>query len=95
VVLLALAAESAGSLEGDAIVEAAVAVSKDGTECASFAECKPLLEAGEDIDYTGVGGPLNLDDVGDPAVGRYAIAVLGDATLEVIGEQDVDLSQLG
>ncbi|MGH9031487.1 MAG: ABC transporter substrate-binding protein [Acidimicrobiia bacterium] len=94
VVLLALAAEAAGSVEGQAIIDNVQAVSADGTECGSFADCKALLDQGQDIDYTGVGGPLNLDDVGDPTFGRYAIATLGDGTLEVIGSQDVDLSQL-
>lgn len=95
VVVLALAAEAAGSFDGQAMVDAAIAVTSEGTECGTFADCKALLEAGEDIDYTGVGGPLNLDDVGDPQVGRYAIGVLGDGTLEIIGEQDVDLAELG
>jgi ABC-type branched-subunit amino acid transport system substrate-binding protein len=94
VVLMALAAEAAGSVEGQAIIDNVQAVSRDGTECGTYADCLALLDQGQDIDYTGVGGPLNLDDVGDPTFGRYAIAVLGDGTLEVIGQQDVDLAQL-
>lgn len=95
VVVLALAAEAAGSFEGQAMVDAAIEATREGTECTTFAECKELLAAGEDIDYVGVGGPLNLDDVGDPTFGRYAIGVLGDGTLEIIGDQDVDLAELG
>jgi len=96
VIVLALAAEAAGSVEGPAVMDAVLQVTSGGTECATFADCKAAIEQGQDIQYRGslASGFLNLDEVGDPAAGRYAIAVLGDATLEVIGEQDVDLSQL-
>ncbi|HEX6312711.1 MAG TPA: ABC transporter substrate-binding protein [Acidimicrobiia bacterium] len=96
VIVLALAAEQAGSLEGQAMLDAVTAVTSDGTECATFADCKAAIEQGQDIQYRGslASGFLTLDEVGDPSNGRYAIAVLGDGTLEVIGQQDVDLSQL-
>jgi ABC-type branched-subunit amino acid transport system substrate-binding protein len=96
VVLLALAAEAAGSVEGPAVIDAVIDVSTGGTECASVAECKTLLDQGQDIDYTGSNASafLNLDDVGDPTAARYAIAVARGGTLEIIGQQDVDLTQL-
>jgi ABC-type branched-subunit amino acid transport system substrate-binding protein len=96
VILLALAAEQAGSVEGPALLEAVTEVTSGGTECATFADCKAAIAQGQDIQYRGTlaSGFLNLDETGDPVNGRYAIAVLGDGTLEVIGQQDVDLSQL-
>jgi branched-chain amino acid transport system substrate-binding protein len=96
VVVLALAAEQAGSVEGQAVIDAVFAVTNDGTECPTFADCKALLDQGMDIQYRGslASGFLNLDEVGDPLAGRYAIAVLGDGTLDVIGEQDVVLAEL-
>ncbi|MGH9013942.1 MAG: ABC transporter substrate-binding protein [Acidimicrobiia bacterium] len=97
VIVLALAAEQAGSVEGPALMDAVLAVtSPAGTECPTFQECKALLDQGQAIQYRGslASGFLNLDEVGDPTAGRYSIAVLGDATLEVIGEQDVVLAQL-
>jgi branched-chain amino acid transport system substrate-binding protein len=97
VIVLALAAEQAGSVEGPAMIEAVTAVTSGGTECGTFADCKAAIQQGQDIQYRGslASGFLSLDEVGDPSAGRYAIAVLGDGTLEVIGSQDVDLSQLG
>jgi ABC-type branched-subunit amino acid transport system substrate-binding protein len=96
VIVLALAAEEAGSVEGQAVMDAVFQVTGDGTECATFVDCKALLDQGEEIAYRGslASGFLRLDEVGDPSAGRYAIAVLGDGTLEVIGEQDVELAQL-
>jgi ABC-type branched-subunit amino acid transport system substrate-binding protein len=96
VVVLALAAEQAGSLDGQAMMDAVFQVTSEGEECATFADCKAAIEAGQDIQYRGslASGFLNLDEVGDPTAGRYAIAVLGDRTLAVIGQQDVVLSEL-
>jgi ABC-type branched-subunit amino acid transport system substrate-binding protein len=101
VVLLALAAEAADSLDGEAIREQVLPVSDapstQGTDCASFPDCKALLDQGQEIDYTGVGGPLNLSRENGgafPTFGRYAIAVFGDGTLQIVGQQDVDLSQV-
>lgn len=94
-IVIALAAEAAGSTDGQAIIDEIQDVTTDGTECDSFAGCKELLEAGEDIDYNGASGPLNLDDVGDPTFGRYAIGQFVDGTFEIIDSQDVDLSKVG
>jgi ABC-type branched-subunit amino acid transport system substrate-binding protein len=94
-IIIALAAEAAGSTDGAAIIEEVANVTTGGTVCETFADCKELLADGEDIDYDGVSGPLDLDDVGDPAFGRYAIAQFQDGVLTPVGEQDVDLSTLG
>jgi branched-chain amino acid transport system substrate-binding protein len=93
-IIMALAAEAAGSTTGADIMEEVVNVTKDGTECATFADCKALLEAGEDIDYTGASGPIDLDDVGDPSVGRYAIGEYQNGQLVIIDDQDVDVSDI-
>ncbi|CAN5705882.1 ABC transporter substrate-binding protein [soil metagenome] len=94
VIITALAAEAAGSTEGQAIIDEVPGVTKDGTVCTSFEECKGLLEDGEDIDYDGASGALELDDVGDPTVGRYAIGEFQDGAIEIIDSQDVDLAEL-
>jgi branched-chain amino acid transport system substrate-binding protein len=93
-IIMALAAEAAGSTTGADIMEEVVNVTKDGTECATFADCKALLEQGEDIDYTGASGPIDLDDVGDPTFGRYAIGEYQDGQLVIIDDQDVDVTSL-
>jgi branched-chain amino acid transport system substrate-binding protein len=65
VVLIALAAIQAQSVESRDIADNLVSVSKDGTECTTFAECVELLEQGEDIDYNGMSGPITFTDAGD------------------------------
>ena len=65
VVLVALAAIQAQSVESRDIADNLVAVSKDGTECTTFTECADLLGQGEDIDYNGVSGPITFSDAGD------------------------------
>ncbi|RMH69834.1 MAG: amino acid ABC transporter substrate-binding protein, partial [Actinomyces sp.] len=57
IVIVALAAEIAGTDEPTAVAAEINGVTKDGTKCTSFAECKELIDAGEDIDYDGLGGP--------------------------------------
>lgn len=69
--LVALAAQQAGSSDPSAVRDNMVSVSKDGTKCTTFAECKELLEADEDIDYDGVSGPIDLTEVGDPSKATY------------------------
>ena len=50
---------------------------------------------GADIDYEGVSGPLDLDEVGDPTWGRYIIAQYQGGELVPIDSQDVDVTTLG
>lgn len=90
-IVLALAAEAAGSVEGSAILAEVANVTSGGTPCTSFAECKELLAAGEDIDYEGAAGPLNLNDAGDPTVGRYAIGQFQNGEITIIDSADVEI----
>ena len=46
----------------------------EGTECTSFAECAELIAAGEEIDYTGIGGPYDFVDAGEPAAASFRIS---------------------
>ena len=95
VVVLALATLAAGSTDGPAIIGQVQSVTRGGQKCFSYAECAGLIAEGTDIDYDGVSGPLELDDVGDPTFGRYIIAEFIDGELTVTGSQDVDLAELG
>ncbi|MCY3576423.1 MAG: ABC transporter substrate-binding protein [bacterium] len=95
VVVLALAALAAGSTDGPAIIGQVQSVTRSGQKCFSYAECAGLIAEGTDIDFDGVSGPLELDDVGDPTFGRYIIAEFVDGELTVTGSQDVDLAELG
>ena len=90
-IIVALAAEAAGSTDGEAIIAEVPGVTKDGEACDSFEACKGLLEDGEDIDYNGASGALDLDDVGDPTQGRYAIGQFMDGGIEIIDSVDVEV----
>lgn len=84
-IVSALAAEVAGSDAGTALAEEIAGVTKDGTTCTTFAECKELIEAGEDIDYDGIVGPIALDANGDPTSASFAILEFqDDGSLEVL-----------
>jgi branched-chain amino acid transport system substrate-binding protein len=77
IIITALAAEVAGSDAGTAIGEEIPGVTKDGETCTDFAACKELVEAGTDIDYDGVTGPIELSDAGDPQSASFAILEFG------------------
>ncbi len=94
VVLLALAAEIAGSTDGDAIMAAIGGLTHGGTECYSYEECLALIDAGEDIDYVGVSGPINFTPNGDPTTGSYAVFQFQGGQITVLQAYEVDLTQL-
>ncbi|MFL1378635.1 MULTISPECIES: ABC transporter substrate-binding protein [unclassified Nocardiopsis] len=60
--LIALAAESAGSVEPAEIAAHLPAVSADGRECTGYADCLARVRDGQDIAYVGPRGPLTWDD---------------------------------
>ncbi len=90
-VIIALAAEAAGSTDGEAIIAEVPGVTKDGEACDSFEACKALLDDDKDIDYNGASGAIDLDDVGDPTQGRYAIGKFMDGGIEIVDSQDVEV----
>jgi branched-chain amino acid transport system substrate-binding protein len=74
VVIIALAAELAGSDQADLIAEQINGVTREGTKCTSYQECKDLIAGGEtDIDYDGASGPLEFARPGEPAAASYGI----------------------
>ncbi len=93
-IVIALAAIAADSTDPAEFINEVGNVTADGTECTSFEECKGLLEDGEDIDYTGASGPLDIEG-SDPTFGRYAIGQFqDDGSLKIVGDQDVDLADI-
>lgn len=92
-IVIALAAAAAESDDPAVFVEELGNVTNEGTQCSSFEECIGLLEGGEDIDYEGASGPLNLNPP-DPTFGRYAIGEFQGGELVIVGSEDVDLATL-
>lgn len=72
-ILSALAATAADSDAGTAIASELVNVSTGGTKCTDYAACVKMLEAGDDIDYDGVSGPVEFTDAGDPSEATIGI----------------------
>lgn len=71
--ILALAAEQAGSADPGDIAANINEVTRGGEKCSTYAECKALLAEGADIDYDGASGLLDFIDAGEPAAGTYDI----------------------
>lgn len=66
-ITIALAAVAADNDSGEAIASQIVDVTREGEECTTFEDCVALLEDGEDIDYNGVSGPIDMTDTGSPS----------------------------
>lgn len=62
--LIALAMVASGGCDGSSINSALVDVSSGGTAVSSFEEGAQLLADGEDINYEGASGPVDLDETG-------------------------------
>ena len=80
VVLLALAALEAGSVDGVEVAAKLQEVSGgsgDGTKCFSFAECADIIVGGGTADYDGVSGPITFDENGDPTEAEIGIYQFG------------------
>ncbi|WBU37722.1 ABC transporter substrate-binding protein [Homoserinibacter sp. YIM 151385] len=77
VIVAALAAAQAGNDDPEAIKQNLESVSKEGEKCSTFADCLELIEAGTDIDYEGVSGPITFDENGDPTEAYIGIYQYG------------------
>jgi branched-chain amino acid transport system substrate-binding protein len=81
VVLLALAALAAGSVEGVDMAGKLQEVSGgsgSGTKCATFAECADIINGGGVADYDGVSGPITFDENGDPTEASIGVYIYQD-----------------
>ena len=77
VVVLRLAALSAGSNDPSVYVSKIQEVTEGGTKCHSYATCAAALTdetaTNDDIDYEGISGPIDLNEYGDITDGLYAV----------------------
>jgi branched-chain amino acid transport system substrate-binding protein len=92
VIVSALAAAVAESDDPAAMAAELPGVTREGTKCPSFEECMGLIEDGEDIDYDGASGPIELDDEGDPQVANFQIReYTGDEFTELDETREVSM----
>ncbi|ADB52387.1 Extracellular ligand-binding receptor [Conexibacter woesei DSM 14684] len=94
VMLCYLAAAAARSSDGPDIAEHIRAVSgPPGKKYGwlDLAEAIEALQRGEEIDYQGVSGPIDLDDNGDPSAGIFDIFRFErDGTMEIVDQIPVE-----
>jgi len=83
VVITALAADIAGTDEPTAVAAEINGVTEGGEKCEDYAACLELIEAGDDIDYDGVSGPLEFSEAGEPQEASFGILTFGaDNTID-------------
>ena len=94
VILMALAARVVDDPgDGEAMMAAIAGLTHDGVECTSYGECAALIDEGKDVDYSGVSGPINLSDEGDPTIAVYSIHTWEDGGNPVtLSTETVDLA---
>jgi len=80
VVIMALAAELAGTDDPAQIAAKINGVTRDGIKCSTFAECKDHIAQGHDIDYDGPSGPQTFQQEGEPTEASFAILRYGEGT---------------
>jgi ABC-type branched-subunit amino acid transport system substrate-binding protein len=92
VVLCYLAAVAAGSSEGADLAETIQTVSAPPGDPYTWEELPAAIEAlqnGDDIDYQGAAGALDLDDAGDATAGVYDIYEFKGTAPEAVDEVEV------
>ena len=103
VIVIALAAAAAGT-DGSALGNEINGITKEGEKCgpgagSDYAACLALVDAGTDIDYEGVSGPLDFNGNGEPLAGSYAILEFGadnrlDESLEELVQAQAPESEI-
>lgn len=78
-ILLALAAEAAGTDDPAAIAEAFAANLEGDTDCQTFAECKDALAEGGTIHYRGASSRFDTWDGSEPGSGAYDVWAFDEA----------------
>jgi len=92
VILCYLAAVAAGSTEGADMAEVVQEISAAPGDQYTFEELPQAIEAlqnGDDIDYEGASGSIEMDDAGDATAGVYDTHEFRNGVPEVIGEVPV------
>jgi branched-chain amino acid transport system substrate-binding protein len=88
-VLCYLAAVAAGSTDGQEMADHLIDITAPGGKQFTWQqlpEAIKALENGEDIDYTGASGPINMDVHGDPTAGVFDVYRYSGDSLDVIGK---------
>lgn len=79
VMMIALAADAAGSTKSKAIAQQLLQVGDGPTKCTGYAACLALVRAARTIAYVGAAGPLPLGANGTPTSGTIGVYRFGAA----------------
>jgi ABC-type branched-subunit amino acid transport system substrate-binding protein len=93
VVLCYLAAVAAGSTDGQQMADELIDITAPGGDQFSWQQLPDAvsaLEDGEDIDYVGASGPIDMDVRGNPTSGVFDVYQYVGERLEVVGEVSVE-----
>lgn len=97
VILCYLAAVAAASTNGADMAAQVRTISAPGGARFSWRELPKAIEAlqnGEDIDYEGASGPIDMDDAGDATAGAYDLFTFEDGEIEVFGQVPIPRGRL-
>ncbi len=72
-ILVALAAQQAGSDDPGSIKDKILDLTTGGTKCQTYKSCLDILKAGGDIDWDGASGPVNFTSKHEPDQGIYDV----------------------
>ena len=93
VILCYLSAVAAGSTDGKDMAAELQDISGPGGDKFTFEQLPDAIKAlqnGDDIDYEGASGPVNLNEDGDPTAGVYDIYRFKDGKIEVFDELPIE-----
>jgi branched-chain amino acid transport system substrate-binding protein len=92
-ILCYLAAVAAGSTDGQKMADKLIDITAPGGTQYSWQQLPDAIKAledGEDIDYTGASGPIDMDVHGDPTKGAFDVYRYTSGGLRVVGEVPVE-----
>jgi branched-chain amino acid transport system substrate-binding protein len=92
-VLCYLAAVAAGSTDPQQMADELIDITAPGGERFNWQQLPDAIDAlekGEDIDYTGASGPIDMDVHGNPTSGVFDVYRYAANGLEVVGEVSVE-----
>jgi branched-chain amino acid transport system substrate-binding protein len=88
-IIEALAADTAKSNKPADIAANMVGVTRDGTKCYEYSDCKALIDDGTDIDYDGASGPGEWTPAGEPSAGTYDVWEFRDGQVVTLSSVNV------
>ncbi len=90
--VMALAAEAAGSADPNVYVAQIPKVLSGSRPCSTYADCRARLAAGDTVAYQGQIGSFTFDATNSPTASRFTVANLANGEVVVAKTIDVDIA---